>query len=304
MTAKTPDSPQESRPATASSSTPVVPAQPAQPPTVTMPAVGSAAPAATTSTPAAVPAPATTPAAVPATTTVAVPAKATPTPPKPPAPAGKTVARRRGGSGGAAFVIAVIAVLIAIGSILVALTALDVAREAKSKAADTAGARSAGPPAVPAITSSQTSGASPSPTVARVQFVPENSRVALRIPAADGCASVFVDLDSMQVGVDNGHEFYLSSCLGTTSLRIDKTSGSAPTGPNPTPEVCVAQLAGATPNVELVLPVHAGLTFCLLTNKEQAVRQGLPQRVGIVEVRELGADKSVTLTVSTYLVPE
>jgi hypothetical protein len=107
----------------------------------------------------------------------------------------------------------------------------------------------------------------------------------------------------MQVGVFSGHEFYLTTCLGSPELRIDKTAGAAPTVSNPTPEVCAAQLAGANGGTELVLAVRVGLTFCLLTNKDDATRQSLPQRIGVIEVREVGGDQSVTLAVSTYRVP-
>ncbi len=199
--------------------------------------------------------------------------------------------------------ISVLAILIALGSTVVALNALDVARQAKSRTADVAGSPSPQPSAAVTVTPAVSSTPSPTPTRPRPQFVPESVRAQLRIPPAEGCASGYVDLDSMQLGVDNGHEFYLSNCTGSLVFRIDKTSGAVPTQDNPTPEVCVAQLAGATAS-ELVLPVRAGLTFCLLTNKAEAVRQGQPQRVGIVEVQEVNPDRSVTVAVSTYRVAQ
>jgi hypothetical protein len=285
MTAKTPDSPQESRPAAASSSSipaqpSSVPAQSAEPPTVTTPAIAAPVP--------------TQQAALPA----AAPAKAAPAKSSKKAPGSTT----RSASISLAYAVSVLAVLIALGSTVVALYALDVARQAKSRTADIAGVPA--PTATGQVTPTVSSGPLPTPTRPRLQFVPESVRADLRIPPADGCASVFVDLDSMQVGVDNGHEFYLSNCTGSLALRIDRTSGAVPTQENPTPEVCVAQLAGATSNSELVLSVRTGLTFCLLTNKDEAARQGQPQRVGIVEVRQVNPDKSVTVAVSTYRVPE
>jgi hypothetical protein len=276
MTAKTPDSPQESRPPAAASSTSAIPQQ-SEPPTVT-----------TTALPA----------------VVSPPPAAPKTPGKPAKPVkAKPPARSRGGAG-LTYVVSVLAVLIALGSTVVALYALDVARDAKSRTADVAGqpAPVPGDDATPSTAASAV--ASPTPTRPRLQFTAETQRAELRVPPADGCVSVFVDLDSMQVGVDNGHEFYLSNCLGSLELRIDRTSGAATTQPNPSPEVCVALLAGPPTNAELRLPARAGLTFCLLTNKDEAVRQGQPQRVGIVEVRAVNSDRSVTLAVSTYRVPE
>jgi hypothetical protein len=199
---------------------------------------------------------------------------------------------------------AVFAVLVALGATAVALYSLDQAREAKSKTADTAASRpgvstsTAGAPAeAPAATPAST------PTTPRAQFVPDANRAELKIPPPDGCASIFVDIDTMMVGTFNGHEFYLSSCLGPTAFRIDKTAGAVPTTGNPTPEVCAAQVSGANTGSELVLQARAGLTFCLLTNKDDATRQSIPQRIAIVEVRDVGLDKSVTVVVSTYRVP-
>jgi hypothetical protein len=272
MTAKTPEPPQESRPPTtaASTSPAPVPAQPAAAPT--------AAPAAASGTAAAAARPA---------------GKATPV---------KPATKRRGnGIGGLAFVVAVIALLVAAGSASVAVYALDVAREAKSNTAATVPIRSQ--PTNPPSAAAATPPAAATPTPPKPQFLAELVRQELKIPAPAGCASVFVDVDTMQVGVFSGHEFYLTTCLGSPELRIDKTAGAAPTVSNPTPEVCAAQLAGANGSTELVLAVRVGLTFCLLTNKDDANRQSLPQRIGVIEVREVGGDQSVTLAVSTYRVP-
>jgi hypothetical protein len=199
--------------------------------------------------------------------------------------------------------VAVFAVLVALGSSVVAVYALDVARQAKSRTADSAASRTPPPAASGSVQVTPSATAAPTPSATRVLFAPEVVRKELKIPPADGCTSVFVDVDLMRVGVADGHEFYLSSCLGAPSLRIDKTSGAVPTQENPTPEVCVAQLAGFTPTTELVLQARIGLTFCLLTNKDEAIRQGIPQRVAIVEVSEMLFDKSVTVAVSTYRVP-
>jgi hypothetical protein len=306
MTAKTPDSPQESRPPTAASSTSSVPAQ-----TGGAPATGATAPVAKAvpaqgsaqASPAQAPAAQAAAAQAPGARASGAQAPAAPAKPPAKAPASRPAAKSGSGSGGLAFVVAVLAVLIAIGSTLVSVYALDIARQAKSRTAETAGPRTSGPPAVAGSASASPGAATASPTPPRAAFVPDVVRTDLRIPPAEGCASVFVDVDAMRVGVDNGHEFYLTSCLGTPQLRIDKTSGAVPTQENPTPEVCVAQLGGSTPTSDLVLQVRTGLTFCLLTNKDEATRQSIPQRVGIVEVRDMGFDKSVTVTVSTYRVP-
>jgi hypothetical protein len=310
MTAKAPDSPQESRPPTAASSTSSVPAQSAGEPVTgatgpvakAVPAQGSTQASATQASATQAPAAQAAAAQVPGAQAPGAQAPAAPAKPPAKAPASRPDKSGRG-TGGLAFVVAVLAVLIAAGSTLVSVYALDIARQAKSRTAETAAPRTTGPPAVAGSASASPGAATASPTPPPVAFVPDVVRTDLRIPPAEGCVSVFVDVDTMRVGVDSGHEFYLTSCLGTPQLRIDKTSGAVPTQANPTPEVCVAQLAGSTPTSDLVLQVRTGLTFCLLTNKDEATRQSIPQRVGIVEVRDMGFDKSVTVTVSTYRVP-
>ena len=106
-----------------------------------------------------------------------------------------------------------------------AIYALDVAREAKSAAAAAAGVA-----ATPAAHHGQPSAAAapaPTPTPSRTpQFVPEMVRASVPLPAPQGCGAVYFDVDNLQVGALAGHEFYLSSCLGTPQVRIDNTSGS------------------------------------------------------------------------------
>jgi hypothetical protein len=192
--------------------------------------------------------------------------------------------------------------LVAVGASAVALYALDVAREAKSAAAERAAA-----PAPLAPTPTATSGRSvaPSPTATptpTVTFAADTVGALLRVPAPDGCASVFVNVDNLSIGTLAGHEFYVTSCQGPETIRVDRVAAAAPTAPNVTPEACAAQLAG-TSTTELVLAVQRNLTFCLVTNKQDSVQLGIPQRIAIVEIRSLGADRSMEISVSTYRVP-
>jgi hypothetical protein len=160
----------------------------------------------------------------------------------------------------------------------------------QSQAAPTTSA-SASPSAIP------TASASTSPAVT---YIPELVRAQLPVPVPTGCNSTYVDVDTLAVGVEAGHEFYLSKCQDpqTVQIRVDETSGRSTSGPNPTPETCGSLVAG-TPTTELVLAAQTGLTFCLLTNKAQAAAQNLPQRLAIVEVLDVSATE-VQLAVSTY----
>ena len=237
-------------------------------------------------------------AAAPAAAPASTPAKAVP-PPRPPA----TPRSKSNGSGvaGGAFVTAVCALLVAIGAVAVAVYSLKVARDALSRNAEQA-------PAVSASATSTTevpaTAAAPAPTasVPRVSYFAELVRVELRITAPTSCNSAYVDVDTMATGVQAGHEFYLSTCKDplTPEFRVDRTSGASPSSPNPNPEVCAALIAGTQTTPELVLTARNGLTFCLLTNKADATSQNLPQRLAIVEVRDVTVDRTVTIAVSTY----
>jgi hypothetical protein len=248
-----------------------------------------------------------TKAAAPPANTVTPPTKAAAPPAKAAGPSGKSAppAKATAGSprpprgGGGAFTLAVLALLVAVGATGIALYSLDVAREAKSHAAPMATGQAAAPTANASAPPAGTAIPSPRGPL----FVPELVRTELQLPSPDNCNSIYVDVDTTQVGVYTGHEFYLSSCLGPSAMRIDRTSGAAPTSENPTPEGCAAQLAGAATTTELVLPVRADLTFCLLTNKADATQQGIPQRMGIVAIKDVRADRSVIIVLSTYRMP-
>jgi hypothetical protein len=231
----------------------------------------------------------------------APPAPPAPKPPKPAQPAGT------GGGNGGLVLLALLSVLIALGASAVAIYALDQARTATStanSAFDTANRAAAGPtknvpaPAATNATPKATSTARPP------AFIAELVRAPLKVPATSSpCASVYVDVDKMSVGDLNGHEFYVSNCVGPLSVHVDRTSGAVPATNNPTPELCASQITADTTNAELVMPVINGLTFCLLTNKQDAAQQGLPQRLAIVEVTNVAPDNSIQIAVSTYRVP-
>jgi hypothetical protein len=135
-----------------------------------------------------------------------------------------------------------------------------------------------------------------------VTYVAEFTRVEVKLPPATGCNAVYVDVDTMAVGNTAGHEFYVTGCVDPLAVRVDRTSGASSSSANPSPEMCGSLISGTQTGPELVLPARTGLTFCLLTNKSDAALQNLPQRLAIVEVRDVGVDKAVTVAISTFRV--
>ena len=295
MTAQTPEPPKDPESSTSSA--------PAQPRPVAKPVTSaeSQAPAADRTA---------QPAAPTTAETKATPAKA-PAPPKAPPPKvnaplkTRTPAVRRTGAGsGGAVVVSVVSLLIALGAISVAIYALDVAREAKSQAAGAvSGAQR--PPAVapspsgPAAVAPPTASPTPTPPPLVVEF-----NQALGIPPTNGCASMFVDVDTFQTGTYAGHDFYVSNCLGRHTVRVDRNDGAILlTPPNTTPEACWTQLRAAPAVQEREWDLHTGLVFCQLTSRVDAAQQRISQRLAIVEIRAIAPDLTVTAGVTTYRLP-
>jgi hypothetical protein len=199
--------------------------------------------------------------------------------------------------------VAVVATLVAAGAILVSLYSLNVARDAKSSAAaaasDAERLASGRPSLVPAPAATAAVTPTPSPTPV---YLPELRAVDVTTPAAEGCQSLFIDVDTAQVGVYSGHDFYFSACGGPLAVHFDNVESAGATGGNTTPEGCAARLTGVSPSPELQLPVTAGMTFCLLTSKAAAARAGIPQHMAVVQVRQITSDRAVSVTLDTYRV--
>jgi hypothetical protein len=234
--------------------------------------------------------------------------RATPAATRPATPRPARPRPASGIAGGLAFVVALCSALIAAGSTVVAIYALDVAREAKSSAAIAMGGRSTAAPSSsvsntgPTTAPTQPATAPPTAT-ARPVYLIDTLQGELRLPPPEGCASIFVDIDSMRSGIDDGHELYVTSCLGAPTFRVDRAGAVPMNGPVTTPEQCAEVLAKETPGQETFVLVRSNLVMCLLTSAQEAQRQSIPQRIGILEVRSINADRSISLVISTYRVP-
>jgi hypothetical protein len=196
--------------------------------------------------------------------------------------------------------VALVAVLIAAGSAIVAVYSLSVARQAKSDAAAARSLTGQAPPRASAAPTTAAPTPTPSPTPV---FAADLRGLKMTIPPTEGCASSFVDVDGAQVGTFSGHDFYFTSCVGPLTIRMDAVDAAAASAPNPTPEACASLLTGIPSTPEAQLPATAGLTICLITSKQAALRAGIPQRIAVITINQVAADKTVTLELSTYRVP-
>ncbi len=215
-------------------------------------------------------------------------------------------AQARAGGGTGPVITATLALIVAAGAILVAVYALNVARDAKSNAAAAKSfANQAGSPpkaAAPRPTQVPTT-PSPTPSPTAV-FLPDLRDVQLVIPPTDGCQSMFVDVDTGQWGNYTGHDFYFSACLGPLTAHLDNVDAGAAVTGTVTADACASQLAGTGATAgDLELPVAAGTTICLITSKTQAQQAGIPQHLAVVQIRQIAADRTVTLNLDTYKLP-
>jgi hypothetical protein len=203
--------------------------------------------------------------------------------------------------------VAVLALLIAVAAAGVSVYALKTALEvrdttaASDEVADPTTAPEA--PRAPEPTAPAPTATTPEPVVTTPpgpEYIAELVRAEIRVPNPTGCTAAYVDVDTGNVGVEAGHEFYFSRCQdpSTLQVRLDRTSGRSTSGRDPSPETCAALVAG-TPSTELVIPAQRGVTFCLLTNEAQAAAANLPQRLAIVEVLSVTGTE-IRLALSTY----
>jgi hypothetical protein len=211
---------------------------------------------------------------------------------------------RSNGAATGAYLLAIVALFLAVAAGAAAAYAYKIAQEARDAvAAPSVTQTVTSPPSTPAPS---TTTASPAPTQpSGPVFTPEFERAERPVPRPSGCNAAYVDVDTLGVGNQAGHEFYLAlrPCDDTPNelvVRVDRTSGRSVSAANPTAEACGSLVAG-TPTSELVLDVAPGLTFCLLTNRNDATTQSLPQRLAIVEVLTV-SQTQVVLAISTYRV--
>jgi hypothetical protein len=220
----------------------------------------------------------------------------------------KRAPQERAGGGNGPIIAATLAILLAAGAGLVALYALNVARDAKSNAAaaNSYASRLASPPKAAAPTTAAASpvattpGPTPSPTP---NLIPDLRAVDLTIPPSVGCQSLFVDVDTGQWGNFAGHDFYFSACLGNLTVDFDNVDAAASSGGSTSVEACLAALAKSPLSPDLQMPISAGMTFCLFTSKEAAARANIPQRLAVVQIRQIAPDRTITLTLDTYKFP-
>lgn len=276
-------------PAPAAPAQPPAPAQPAQPPVPAQPAQP--------------PAPAQ-PAQPPVPAQVAPSPAAGAPPTKTPPTSSRGAAAKPKSSG--AYLVAVFALIIAVAAAGASLYALKIALELQDTTTPTS--EVAQPTPTPEV--AQTTEPAPAPTTAEPvpttppgpEYIAELVRAEIRVPNPTGCTAAYVDVDTGNVGVESGHEFYFSRCQdpSTLQVRLDRTSGRSTSARDPSPETCGALIAG-TPSSELVITAQRGVTFCLLTNEAQAAAANLPQRLAIVEILSV-TPTEIRLALSTYRV--
>jgi hypothetical protein len=295
VSSSTPD--KDPKPSIPSQSSGAIPAAGARPASQPVSNVGSLA-GKTAATPAVVPAKAAPP-----------PAKAAPPPPAK-AVAVPPVLQRQTRRAGVSTAIALVAVVISLFSAVVAFVAILQASDARSRADDAIAAASARA-AAPAPTTKaplSTVGATPIGSASATavstadDFSPVYANEELRLQSAP-CGFIGIDLDRPQVAAGDFELRFRGPCGGDNQSHLETlVVASVASSADVTPQECTDLIRRAPLGVSQVA-VSKGLVLCLRTSADDAQRQGITQKMAVLEVETVADDGTTNVRVSAWNVP-
>jgi hypothetical protein len=215
----------------------------------------------------------------------------------------------------------VLALLVAVGALAVAWRSLDQAQDARDIAlAGRAQATPEPPPAQP--TGPADNGATPEPPPTTNPPVdptgtgeppPLNPRTVFKIKyekqsltlKAQGNGYMYADLDEPRANVDsNGYDLAVSNGIQTPEFRLgNEVQGSEAGAPGMTPQDCADRIRTAPVGQAADIPVRQGLVLCVMTSFQAARSRGDLQRMVLLEITGVGADKSVTVQATAWDIP-
>jgi len=114
-------------------------------------------------------------------------------------------------------------------------------------------------------------------------------------------SSTHIDLDEPRVAVTEGSDLY-SYRYGTATFTLENGStGSIAKDAGVSPNDCVNAIR--TSPIETSVPINESLVLCIATSVSNALVQGITQKIVVFQVRSIGQDGSVTISVSAWNVP-
>jgi hypothetical protein len=237
------------------------------------------------------------------------PARATGAPAGRPAPS-RTVTvppalEKHNRTAGPAIGVAMAAIVLALLATAVAAVALFRANDAQSRADRAlAGVPSADSGNRPVGPSGPSGGATPIQTSTPnpgAAFVPVYLAESLKLQASE-CGFVGVDLDRPQVAAGEFELRFRGPCADNVVRLETLVVASVASSSDVTPEECTDLIRRAPLGVSQVT-VSKGLVLCLRTSADEAQRQGIPQKLAVLEVVSVADDGTTEVRVTAWSVP-
>lgn len=243
-------------------------------------------------------------------------------PPAPPDPPSQAPRHRR----------PVLAWTVAALAVVVALSAGGFALYALGKAAGARQTATAGKPPAPAAANTAVAATSEAPTTGagtgpspvgsaapgvdttpgqldpKAKFIEAYQQQQLTLRPAS-CNSVYIDLDEPRVGVPSPiadltfSGARCSSGQATFVLQNDGSTASLAGSPSATPSDCAQAIRTGPISYQSPVPITEHLVLCVATSVSEAINQGKPQKIAVVQVRSIAQDGTVDIIVSAWNVP-
>jgi hypothetical protein len=132
-------------------------------------------------------------------------------------------------------------------------------------------------------------------------FVPAYTAEELHLQASE-CGFVGVDLDRPQVAVGEFELRFRGPCADNVVRLETLVVASVASSADVTPTQCT-DLIGRAPLGVSQVAVSKGLVLCVRTSAEEAQRQGISQKVAVLEVVTVADDGTADVRVSAWNVP-
>jgi len=249
-----------------------------------------------------------------------VPPPPVPPPPPPPAPfSGPPVPAplpRTGGSK-APVVLSVAALVLALVAVVLSGLALAGSRKASTASGSThTGTGAGGAPVTKSTTQApvpQPGAVTPAPSATPGQINPKADfgtpvyqDKLLTLHPTD-CATTYIDLDEPRVGSAQQYSdlTFTGGCSSTGPVFNfgSRVGVAVATDPNEQPGECADMIQTGPLSSQYAIPLRQGVLLCLATSGEDAITQGIPQKIAVIEVRAVGADSTVSVYVTAWNVP-
>src|SRR6266508_408684 len=168
-----------------------------------------------------------------------------------------------------------------------------------------------GPAAAPATTAATAKPADqpgPTPTSGQINpsadFTVVYQQQELQLQSGSSCGTVYIDLDEPRVGVRENYDLTFYDCSNQAYFQLaDHVVGSSVSSPTATPKDCAEKIRTAPLAEDQRVPPTNRVVLCIATSLADAVKQGITQKMAVLQVRAVGTDGTVNVLVSAWSIP-